>query len=59
MKNLSYSFIVGHVPDEVIIEASKDVDVKAICDQMSRTPDWMPDINIVGDGYQTPWYRKD
>ena len=59
MKNLRYCFIVGHVHDEVIIEASKDVDVKAICDQMSRAPDWMPDINIVGDGYQTPWYRKD
>ena len=59
MKNLRYCFIVGHVHDEVIIEASKDVDVKAICDQMSRTPDWMPDILIKGDGYQTFWYRKD
>ena len=59
MKNLRYCFIVGHVHDEVIIEASSGVDVNAICDQMSRTPDWMPDILIKGDGYSTPWYKKD
>ena len=59
MKNLSYCFIVGHVHDELIIEASQDVDVKAICDQMGRSPDWMPDILIRGDGYATPWYKKD
>ena len=59
MKNLSYCFIVGHVHDELIIEASQDVDVKAICDQMGRSPDWMPDILIRGDGYTTPWYKKD
>lgn len=59
MKNLSYCFIVGHVHDELIIEASQDVDVKSICDQMGRSPDWMPDILIRGDGYATPWYKKD
>ena len=59
MKNLSHCFIVGHVHDELIIECSKDVDVKAICDQMGRSPDWMPDILIRGDGYATPWYKKD
>ena len=59
MKNLSYCFIVGHVHDELIIECSPGVDVKAICDQMGKSPDWMPDIQIKGDGYQTFWYRKD
>ena len=59
MKNLSYCFIVGHVHDELIIEASKGVSVEAISSVMSRTPDWMPDILIRGDGYSTPWYKKD
>lgn len=59
MKTLRYCFIVGHVHDELIIEASQDVDVKAICDQMSRSPEWMKDILIRGDGYSTPWYKKD
>lgn len=51
MRNLSYCFICGHVHDEVVIEASKDVSVESITSVMSRTPDWMPDIKIVGDGY--------
>lgn len=59
MKTLRYCFIVGHVHDELIIEASQDVDVKAICDQMGRSPEWMKDILIRGDGYSTPWYKKD
>jgi DNA polymerase len=59
MKNLSCCFICGHVHDELIIECSQDVSVDAICNVMSRTPDWMPDILIRGDGYATPWYKKD
>lgn len=59
MKNLSYTFICGHVHDELIIECPESVSVDAIASVMSRTPDWMPDIVIRGDGYETPWYRKD
>ena len=59
MKNLSYCFIVGHVHDELIIECSKDVDVHAICDQMEKSPDWMPDILLRADGYETQFYKKD
>lgn len=59
MKNLSHCFICGHVHDELIIECSKDVSVEAIASVMSRTPDWMPDIMIRGDGYETPFYKKD
>jgi DNA polymerase len=59
MKNLSCCFICGHVHDELIIECSQDVSVDSICNVMSRTPDWMPDILIRGDGYATPWYKKD
>ena len=59
MRNLSHSFICGHVHDELIIECSQDVDYKSICNIMSRSPDWMPDILIRGDGYETPFYKKD
>ena len=58
MKNLKHRFIVGHVHDELIIECSQDADVKAICDQMSRSPDWMPDILLRADGYETVYYQK-
>ncbi|MCD7717391.1 MAG: DNA polymerase [Lachnospiraceae bacterium] len=59
MRNLSFCFICGHVHDEVIIECSQDVSVDAICSIMSRSPDWMPDILIRGDGYETEFYKKD
>ena len=59
MRNLSHCFICGHVHDELIIECSQDVDCKSICNIMSRSPDWMPDIQIRGDGYETPFYKKD
>ena len=59
MRNLSHCFICGHVHDELIIECSQDVDYKSICNIMSRSPDWMPDILIRGDGYETKFYKKD
>ena len=59
MRNLSHCFICGHVHDELIIECSQDVDYKSICNVMSRSPDWMPDILIRGDGYETEFYKKD
>ena len=57
--NLSLCFICGHVHDELIIECSQDVDYKSICSIMGKSPDWMPDIQLKGDGYETPFYKKD
>ena len=59
MKTLSHCFIVGHVHDELIIEASKDVSLKAVCEQMGRSPSWLPDIKLRADGYETQFYKKD
>lgn len=59
MRNLFHCFICGHIHDELIIEYSQDVDYKSICNVMSRSPDWMPDILIRGDGYETKFYKKD
>ena len=59
IRTLSHCFIVGHVHDELIIECSKDVSLGAICEQMGRTPSWMPNIQLRADGYQTVFYKKD
>ena len=59
MKTLRHYFIVGHVHDELIIECSPGVDLKAVCEQMGRSPDWMPDILLRADGYETEFYKKD
>ena len=59
MKTLRHCFIVGHVHDELIIECSSGVDLKAVCNQMGHSPDWMPDILLQADGYETDYYKKD
>ena len=57
MKTLRHCFIVGHVHDELIIECSPNVDLNVICQQMGRSPDWMPDILLRADGYETSFYK--
>lgn len=59
MKTLRHCFIVGHVHDELIIECDPRVDLKAVCEQMGRSPAWMPDILLRADGYETQFYKKD
>ena len=59
MKALSDYFIVGHVHDELIIECKKDVAVDSICEQMSKTPPWMPGLMLSAEGYETDFYCKD
>lgn len=59
IRTLSHCFIVGHVHDELIIECSKDVDLNALCDQMGRTPAWMPVLLLRADGYETEFYKKE
>lgn len=59
MKTLRHCFIVGHIHDELIIECAPGVDLKAVCEQMGRSPDWMPDILLREDGYETQFYKKD
>ncbi|WP_155991532.1 DNA polymerase [Oribacterium sp. FC2011] len=59
IKTLHHCFIVGHVHDELIIECDPRVDLKTICDQMGRSPSWMPDILLSADGYETQFYKKD
>lgn len=59
MKTLRHCFIVGHVHDELIIECAPGVALKAVCEQMGRSPEWMPDILLRADGYETNFYKKD
>ena len=59
MNTLSHCFIVAHVHDELIIECPKAVSLKAICDQMGRTPPWIEGLTLRADGYETMFYKKD
>ena len=56
---LSHCFIGGHVHDELIIETSMDASLEAICEQMGRTPPWIPGLLLRADGYETMFYKKD
>ena len=59
MRTLSHCFIVGHVHDELIIEASEGVDINVICEQMGRPPEWIEGLVLNADGYCTEFYKKD
>lgn len=59
MRTLHHCFICGHIHDELIIEASRGVDLQVICEQMGRVPPWLPGAVLRADGYETEWYRKD
>ena len=59
MHNLSDQQICGHVHDELIIECPENTTVSSISSVMGKTPDWMKDILIRGDGYDTKFYKKD
>ena len=58
MKTLRHCFIVGSVHDELIVECSPDVDLQAVCDQMGRTPPWIPGLQLRADGYECGFYMK-
>ena len=58
MKTLRHCFIVGSVHDELIIECGPGVSLQAVCDQMGRTPPWIPGLELRADGYQCQFYQK-
>ena len=59
MKRLKEYRIVGHVHDEVIIEAPQEASLLEICEIMGQTPDWLPGILLRADGYECAFYQKD
>ena len=59
MQTLSQCFIVAHVHDEMIIEASKDMSLEEVCQQMARTPKWAKGLILRADGYECEFYKKD
>jgi DNA polymerase len=59
MRTLSHCFICGHVHDELIIECSMGVSLDEVCEQMGRTPPWIPGLLLRADGYECSFYKKD
>lgn len=57
--NLRNCSIVGHVHDEVIIEADTRMSLDAVCQQMGRTPPWAEGLLLRADGYECNFYKKD
>lgn len=57
--------IVMHVHDEIICDVPRmewdgnEKDLKVITDIMAKPPDWAPGLPLRGDGYVTPFYKKD
>lgn len=54
--------ICGHVHDEVIIEVGEDVAERSLtfAEKIFATPiSWAPGLPLCGDGFISPFYRKD
>lgn len=59
IRNLSDYSIVAHCHDELIIEAVEGMNLKAVCEQMSKTPPWAEGLLLRADGYECNFYKKD
>jgi DNA polymerase len=59
MQTLRHCSIVMHVHDEIVIEADPQLSLKAVCEQMGRTPSWAKGLLLRADGYETDFYKKD
>jgi DNA polymerase len=59
LQTFNYSDVVMHVHDEVVIEADPRMSVKAVCKQMSRTPEWASGLILDADGFTCRFYQKD
>ena len=59
MRTLSHCVICGHIHDELIIECSEGVSIDEVCEQMGRTPPWIPGLLLRADGYECSFYQKD
>jgi len=59
MQTLRHCSIVMHVHDEIVIEADPRMSLKAVCEQMGRTPSWAKGLLLRADGYETDFYKKD
>lgn len=51
--------IVFHVHDEIIVEADPGRTLDEIRALFSAPVDWAPGLPLRGDGYTTPYYKKD
>ena len=58
IQTLRNCFICGHVHDELIIECDPRVSLNAVCELMSKTPPWLPGIELRADGYECTFYQK-
>lgn len=51
--------IVGHVHDEIIIEATQETSVEEVSTLMCQRPIWAKDLQLDADGYECMFYQKD
>ena len=42
----------------LVAEGYLNVSLEAVCEQMGRTPPWMPGLKLRADGYECRFYKK-
>ena len=51
--------VVGHIHDEVIIEADPEVTVEQVISQMVALPPWAEGLPVDAEGYEGQFYKKE
>lgn len=59
IRTLRNCSIVMHIHDELVIEASPEVSLEALCAQMGRVPQWADGLVLRADGYVCDFNQKD
>lgn len=57
--NLKNHYITAHIHDEIVLEASPDISVRNICEEMCRLPSWAEGLCLTAAGYEGSFYYKD
>jgi DNA polymerase len=58
MRTLNNRDIEMHVHDELVLECDTSMSVKAICEKMSRAPDWAKGLLLSAEGFECDFYQK-
>ena len=51
--------IIAHIHDEIVLEASPNMSLEEVCQQMSRMPSWAAGLELRVEGFECEFYQKD
>lgn len=59
MNNLKNTYICMHVHDEIVVEASSELNLEDVTTTMAILPKWATGLALNAEGFETSFYKKD